>query len=264
MSSINSGLKLFVKRIDASISPHQPNHYIFQSEGMRHTATHGRGIPASRTSVIHSGIDTDKYAPSKINDLYAHHTFDISSDQNIVFFSGHMEERKGVAVIIKTAKYLINELKRKDIHFLILGNKNGQEKKYVAMYEGTDAENHITFGGYRMDVPKLLKSCSIGMIASTGWDSFPMSSIEMAATELPLVVSDIEGLREAISGETGFLYPPGDFKAAAEKLINLADDNNLRTKMGIKGRERAIKHFSVKNQINGIETLVRRISIPTP
>ncbi|MCW8193289.1 glycosyltransferase family 4 protein [Proteobacteria bacterium 005FR1] len=259
-SSINSGLKLALKKVDVALARSKPDHFIYQSEDMRRTGTHGRGIPIEDTSIVRTGIDMERFSPPAGKDHYAHDVFGIDHNAKIVFFSGHMENRKGVDVIVKSAVHLVEEQKRSDVHFLILGNKDGQEKAFLPLYEGTGAEKHITFGGYRSDVPQILKSCSVGLIASTGWDSFPMSSIEMAATGLPLVVSDLPGLREAVRPETGFHYPVGDHLAAATCLTRLLDDDLLRERMGRAGRQRAMRDFSRERQIKEMETIVRRVA----
>lgn len=260
MSSINHGLKLALKKLYVRFSQNRPDHFIFQSEGMRRTATRGRGIPFECTSIVRTGIDTERFRPAKGKDYYAHEQFKIPRERKIIFFSGHMEDRKGVDVIVRTAVHAVEDLGRRDLHFLLLGNRDGQEKNFLPLYEGSPAEDFITFGGYRTDVPRLLKSCSIGMIASTVWDSFPMSSIEMAATGLPLVVSDLDGLREAVTPETGFLYPVGNHEAAAACLLRLLDDDLLRQRMGSAGRQRVLESFSVSQQISGMEAVVRQVA----
>ena len=65
MSAINSGIKLFLKRIQVSLTKNKPDHFIFESYGMQKTATHGRGIKTSHTSVVHLGIDVDCYSAYK-------------------------------------------------------------------------------------------------------------------------------------------------------------------------------------------------------
>lgn len=260
MSSINHGLKLALKKVYVRLFPHRPDHFIFQSEGMRFTATHGQGIPLRCTSVVRTGIDTERFSPPRGKDYYAHDEFGIPRERRIVFFSGHMEDRKGVDVIVRTAVHMVENLGRRDVHFLLLGNRNGQEKNFLPLYRKSPAADFITFGGYRNDVPRLLKSCSIGQIASTVWDSFPMSSIEMAACGLPLVVSDLPGLREAVTPDTGFRYPVGNHEAAAEHLVTLLDDELLRQRMGGMGRQRVLESFSVAQQISGMEAVVRQVA----
>ncbi|WP_228739437.1 glycosyltransferase family 4 protein [Marinobacter arenosus] len=259
MSSLNSGLKLLLKKLEVSTKRYGPDHYVFQSDGMRDTAVNGRGIPFSKTSIVKTGIDTKKYAPDPSKRWYAHESFDIPKDRKIVVFSGHMERRKGVHVILQSAEILTRKLLHKNVQFLILGNRPGERENFQAYLQDPEVNEHITFGGYRSDVPDLLKSCSVGMIASVEWDSFPMSSLEMAATELPLLVSDLPGLNEAITDDTGRKFPVNDHVAAAEQLNSLLNQTDLLKTMGRKGRERVIKHYSRTAQAKGIINIFREL-----
>lgn len=252
MSSINSGLKLILKKLEVSARRNGPDHYIFQSDGMRDTAVNGRGIPASKTSIVKTGIDTDKYAPDPAKQHYAHQCFEIPKNRKIVVFSGHMERRKGVHVILQAAKALIQDLGYKDVQFLILGNRPGEKEGFNEYLQDPEVNQHITFGGYRSDVPDLLKSCSVGMIASTEWDSFPMSSLEMAATELPLIVSDLPGLNEAVTEDTGFKFAVSNYNSAAQTLYKVLPDISLLQSMGSNGRNRVIQEYSRVSQATGL------------
>ncbi|WP_286219888.1 glycosyltransferase family 4 protein [Marinobacter apostichopi] len=263
MSSINTGLKLLLKKLEVSTKRSGPDHYIFQSAGMRDTAVRGRGIPHSKTSIVKTGIDTNKYSPDKSCQFYAHECFGIPRTRKIVVFSGHMERRKGVHVILKAAKVLTQDLHYRDVQFLILGNRPGEKELFSNYLQDPNVNDHITFGGYRTDVPALLKSCSIGMIASVEWDSFPMSSLEMAATELPLLVSDLPGLNEAISRDTGKMFKINDHVAAAHQLVNLLNDPDSLMSMGKKARARVIKHYSRASQARGITDVFRALERET-
>lgn len=259
VSSIKRGPALWLRKAEMLYRGPGPDHYVFQSDDMRRTATHGRGIPASRTSVVRTGIDTERYRPLADDAHYVREQFGIPSGRSVIFFSGHMEERKGVHIVLQAAAHLVNGQGRRDVHFLILGNRNGQEQRFAPLFRGTEAEQHITFGGYRADVPRLLRGCAIGIIASTGWDSFPMSSLEMAATELPLVVSDLPGLRETVTEDTGVRFPVGDASAAAAAIAALIDDPDRRARMGRAGRARVLATFSRASQVRGLEAVFRSL-----
>lgn len=261
MSSINKGLKLIAKRIDVALSLWQPDHYIFQSEGMRKTATHGRGIPLSRTSVVYSGVDTDLFTKSqKESRYYAHDTFNISRDISIVFFSGNMEPRKGIDVIMKCAIELVDRRGRDDVHFLLAGNRWDQEDQYRAITKGSRADTVITFAGYRTDIPALMRSSDIGIIASTTWDSYPMSAVEMAASGIPILVSDIPGLRETIKQGTGLTFSAGDHIMAADHITYLLDNESLRLEMGDHAREYVLKNQTRQHQADALIDIIRRVA----
>lgn len=263
MSSINGGLKLFLKKLEVSTKRYGPDHYIFQSAGMRDTAINGRGIPPSKTSIVKTGIDTQKYSPDKAKRYYAHQCFNIPTNRKIIVFSGHMERRKGVHVILRAAQELTQNLNLKDVQFLILGNRPGEKENFSEYLQNPAVNDHITFGGYRNDVPDLLRSCSVGMIASVEWDSFPMSSLEMAATELPLLVSDLAGLKEAITCETGKTFPINDHITAANQIKNLLENPELLAAMGKNGRERVLNQYSQKSQAAGITSVFEALEQET-
>jgi glycosyltransferase involved in cell wall biosynthesis len=260
MSSLNSGLKLFLKRAYFASLRNRPDHFIFQSEDMRRTATHGVGIPKHRTSVVRSGVDTDVFRPAPEHDSYVHQVLGIEPRRKVVYYSGHMEHRKGVHVIVMAAAHLVNEMGRKDLHFVFLGNKDGTERVFDPLYVGTEAAGHITFAGYRTDVAQIQASSCMAVIATTGWDSHTMSAVEVAASGLPLIVSDLPGIRETVSEDTGRRFPAGDHLALARHIVALADDPELRERLGAAARRRVLAGYTQAHQVEGLETVVRNVA----
>ena len=259
MSAINSGIKLFLKRIQIFLTKNKPDHFIFESYGMQKTATHGRGIKTSHTSVVHLGIDVDCYSAYK-DKSYVYTTMGIPKNRKIIFYAGHMEKRKGVHVIIKSASECINKRHRDDLHFLICGNRKGEEAVFDKFYKDTDAENFITFAGYRDDIPLLMSGCYAGVIASTGWDSFPRTSLEMAASGLPLLVSDLPGINETVDdGVTGLLFKPGDHIDLADKLIYLLSRPDTRDQFSNASIKRVHGSFTLDIQKRNLRRVVENI-----
>ena len=261
ISSLYSGPALLARRIQYLLRRHCPDHYIFESEGMRRTATHGLGVPKIRTSVVPLGVDENQFKPNSAADGYAHDKFSIDRARKIVFYSGHMEERKGVHVIIKAARHLVESRGRCDLHFLFLGNKNGEELVFNELYKGSPTESFITFGGYRDDIAALQASSHMAVIASTGWDSHTMTSLEVASSGLPLIVSDIPGLQEVVTEETGFRFPAGDHLELADILGALADDESMRQRMGQAARRRILAGFTLDHQIRALRSVLENVEL---
>lgn len=259
MSDTSGKFKLMVKRVLVALNRYQPNHYIFESKMMADMAVSGRGIKSSKTSVVYLGVDTQKFQPQNFSS-YAKRSFNIPPERYIVFYSGHMEERKGVNVIISAAVYLVEKLGRKDVHFLLCGNKQNQESRFFSLYKNTDAQDYITFAGYRDDLHKVMPCCHIGVIASTGWDSFTVSSLEMAACGLPLIVSNLQGLPETIqNGKTGLLFTPGNHIDLAQKIIHLVDNQQLYKDMSEAARHRILQHFTLNHQHSNLVSVVKKV-----
>jgi glycosyltransferase involved in cell wall biosynthesis len=257
MSSVNGGVKLLLKRTEWYLRRCKPDLFVFESEAMRETATNGRGVPERKTCVIPLGVDTDHYRPDNGDRYYAHDCFNIPKDRDIVFYSGHMEPRKGIATIMRAADYMVSHLNRRDVHFLLCGNKNNEETVYLEMLRYSSAIDHVTFAGYRNDIHKLHRSCRLGVIASSGWDSFTMSSVEMMASGLPMVISRLQGLQETIAENVnGLFFEPENWRMFAERIIELLDNQQFLDEFSAASRKRAIERFPVDLQIRQLSSLL--------
>lgn len=258
MSDVNHGLKLALKRAQVAFDWNGPDHYVFESEAMLKTGTNGRGISPRRASVVRLGVDTGVFSPPAAQSFYAHDAFGVPRNRRVVYYSGHMEPRKGVGVIMKAAIHLVDVLGIADVQFLLCGNRDGEELVYTRALEGTLAAQHVTFGGYRSDVARLMQSAAVGTIASTGWDSFTMSAVELMASGVPLVVSRLQGLAETVvEGETGFTFSPGAHEELAVRLAELLRDEPRRSALGAAARARAVREFSVQQQVAALAQLLR-------
>jgi glycosyltransferase involved in cell wall biosynthesis len=99
--------------------------------------------------------------------------------------------------------------------------------------------------GERDDVPALLASSDVFVLSSTS-EGMPMTVIEAMAAGLPVVASDVGGLRELVDdGVTGLLVPPRDARALAAALSSLLEDAERRRAMGDAGRARAEALFDL-------------------
>ncbi len=249
MSSKNSGIKLLYKKLEVLLNRYKPDAYIFESNGMRDLAVYGRGIPKRNTFVVPTGVDVEKFQPSKTEQGVLKKEFDIADDVFTVFYSGHMEKRKGVDMIIRAAIELIDNQGVDKIAFLICGNRPGEEQIFLEMLEGKKARSSVIFAGYRSDLADIMPECHVGVIASTGWDSFPMSSLEMAACGLPILVSDLEGLSETVEdGGTGYLFPVGDWKALSQLIKKIKMNSTLKNQLAQKARERIVREYTLTIQ----------------
>jgi glycosyltransferase involved in cell wall biosynthesis len=77
----------------------------------------------------------------------------------------------------------------------------------------------------------------------------------MAAAR-PTVVTDVGGNREiVIQGETGFIVPPENPAAIAEKTLFLLRNKRLAIEMGQAGQRRAQTHFSRETMIRNYQEL---------
>jgi glycosyltransferase involved in cell wall biosynthesis len=122
---------------------------------------------------------------------------------------------------------------------------DGPERERVEEALDKRSLGRVRLLGERKDVPSLLADADVFVLASRS-EGLPLSVIEAMAAGLPVVASDVGGLRELVrDGETGALVPPGDPAALADALRPLLADRELRRRLGTAGRERAKTLFDV-------------------
>jgi glycosyltransferase involved in cell wall biosynthesis len=86
-----------------------------------------------------------------------------------------------------------------------------------------------------------------------------MSSVEMMASGLPLIVSDLQGLSETIEpNRNGFLIAPGDHVQLATNIKKLIEQPQIANEFSIASRKRAEEFFSIAGQINAFTKLIKQ------
>ena len=97
-----------------------------------------------------------------------------------------------------------------------------------------------------MDVPAALQSLDIACIPSIlDSESFGVSAVEAMSCSVPVVVSDVDGLKEVVDdGVTGFVVERKNPQAMADKIIELIKSPDLRISMGAAGRQRVLSLYN--------------------
>jgi glycosyltransferase involved in cell wall biosynthesis len=247
MSSPMPAWKLALKRLEVALSRSKVDGLIFESRAMANLGVRGRGVSERMLDIVPLGVDTDLFPSGPSDHVYGE--FGFPRERKVVVYAGHMEQRKGVRTLVEAAIDLLTRRGRRDVCFLLCGNRDQESRLYESVYDGMGLDEWIRFGGYRGDMPEVYRSCFCGVIPSTGWDSFPRTSLEMAACGLPVIASRLHGLPEAVQdGRTGLLFPPGDWRALADVIEHLLDHPALAAEYGARGRERCERELNLRVQ----------------
>lgn len=143
----------------------------------------------------------------------------------------------------------------KDVFCVFVGEgEKKSEIEELVIKEGLS--DKIKFLGHRNNIPEIIKASTIG-IQSSNWEGFGLSVVEMMAGGLPIIASDVDGLKEIV-GENGLLFKSGDEKDLANKINLLLRDKNLRNNLSAKGEERAT-HFSIENTAQKHQQVYRNL-----
>ena len=111
-------------------------------------------------------------------------------------------------------------------------------------------ESRVVFWGARTNVPQLLEQAQIAVLLSDH-EGFGLSLIEAMSAGLPVVASDVGGMREVVlPNESGYLVRNEDETPLVEALERLVNDPALRKRMGAAGRYRQITCFGAERMLS--------------
>lgn len=120
------------------------------------------------------------------------------------------------------------------------------------------------FLGYQRDVGPYYGVFD-ALVLSSANEGTPVSVIEALASGTPVVAFDVGGVADVVrDGVDGFLVPPGDVDAAAERLSLLAADPELRGDMGAAGPARMADRYAVSRLVEEIDALYRTLRLRKP
>lgn len=96
----------------------------------------------------------------------------------------------------------------------------------------------VKFLGFRQDIAEILAQVQIFTLISN-WEGLPCTIIEAMRAGLPVVASDVGGVKEiVIEDRTGYVIPRGDVATLRQKLAYLIENESARTSMGILARQK--------------------------
>jgi glycosyltransferase involved in cell wall biosynthesis len=168
---------------------------------------------------------------------------------------GRLTEQKNYETALKSISMISNY----NFEYYIAGDgKNLRMLKNLS--KKLEIEDKVKFMGYVSDIPDLLKEADIFLMPSL-WEGFGLGVVEAMNAGLPVVASDIPGLREVVTSHAlcAELVDPKSPLSIANGLKKLIESPELRKTFGINGFERA-KHFGLDKMIDGCIKIYSEIS----
>jgi glycosyltransferase involved in cell wall biosynthesis len=190
-----------------------------------------------------AGVDTARYAPQVRKD---------NDRRLVVLMASRLLWDKGVGEFIQAAR-LLSET---NLKFVLVGQPDPSNPATVSQadVDAWIAEGVITYLGHRDDMHVVLQEADIVCLPSYR-EGFPKVLLEAMACGLPCITTDVPGCRAAVRhNDNGLLIPVNDSIALANAISTLAQNQEMRSVMGQRGRTRALEEFS-QEQINKMTLL---------
>lgn len=163
----------------------------------------------------------------------------------IVLLASRMRWDKGIREFVEVARQLQNT--GIAARFVLVGEIDPLHPETIRteVLQSWHDEGVIEWWGEKNDMPLVFAQAHIICLPSYR-EGLPKVLVEAAACGKPIVATDIAGCREIVTNEeNGLLIPAKETEGLAIALNRLLSNPNLRHEMGKKGREKALKEFSI-------------------
>jgi L-malate glycosyltransferase len=210
-------------------------------QAVRRALINHEGLPARRVGVIYNGIDTVGFA-NGIHDRDAiRRDMGVGPNDFVVLLVARLDYLKDHATAVRTLQRVVE--RRPEVRLVLVGE--GPEKAAIErLVAQLNLGPSVRFLGLRKDVARLLRATDLFLLTSIS-EGIPLTVLEAMAAGLPVLATQVGGLAEIVEdGQTGRLAPSGDDVALADRLLQLAENPDLRHQMGRRGQERARALFS--------------------
>ena len=216
---------------------------------------------ASQYRIVRSGIDSSLYdAPAGARER-VREALGVASHEVVVGSIANFKPQKSPLDFVEASRLAC--LRDPRLRFFIAGDGDLMPEAERAIAKaGLGGVVHLL--GWRDDVPELLAGMDIFLLTSL-FEGLPRVVLQATAASVPVVATDTGGVAEVIvDGETGRLVPPANPAAAAEAIVALAHDPDLRRRFAAAARSRLGGEFEIRRMVSDLEDLYEDVLARTP
>ena len=201
--------------------------------------------------ICYNGIDIEQFCGREVCSE-VRSELGLPIDSRVVGYVSRFAEVKNHSTFVDMAEHVSRRFE--NVHFLLVGD--GQLRQQIEVeVANRGLSGRFVFAGNRDDVPRMLAAMDVFVMPSLN-EGFPSVVIEAQLSGLPVVASNIPGIREALCpAMRKFCCHPLDSAGMAEKVIMLLENHQLRSKLGREGREYVIKRFSISKTVKQLESI---------
>jgi glycosyltransferase involved in cell wall biosynthesis len=209
------------------------------------------GFPAEKITVVHNGVNPSRFFPDAAVRFRVRRELGLADDEICIGSVGHLSTVKDHMTDLRALAEVANALP--GWRFLIFGEGAERPRLEAFLEAHPEWKHRVRFAGLSREMPDMLKAMDIFILASIT-EGMCNSLLEAMATGLPVIATRTGGNPEAVvDGESGLLFPVGDHRELAQKLLLLAARPDLRRSLGQGAIRRIRDEFSIESMVRGYE-----------
>ncbi|MDM5272548.1 glycosyltransferase family 4 protein [Sulfurovum sp. zt1-1] len=163
-------------------------------------------------------------------------------DAPLIGIVSRLSREKGVDIILDALPLILKSYPT--VKLLIVGD-GAERDKLEQQAQKLGIKHAIEWAGLqpKENLEKYYRQMDVVVIPSR-FEGFGLTAIEAMGYGIPVVASDVDGLREVLGDDAGMLFQQGKPSELAHSLITLLSDLILYEKVAMEGRQRVEKYFS--------------------
>jgi len=220
------------------------------------------GIDPNKVYVIPNGVDLKLFRPPSERDaediIKVRKLFGVSDDEFLILNTRHLRPVYGLHYLIYAMKMVTQRVKNVK---LIIAGEGPLKNILLEAARKLEVDKYVRFVGTvpRTLMPKLMRASSIYVNTSLS-EGCPVSLIEATASGVPIVSFDVGGVNDiVVNGLNGFLCPPRNPKAIADRILYLLENPSEMKRMGLNGRQLAEEKFDIEKKVDKIIELYKKL-----
>ena len=227
------------------------------SELTRRALIERDGLAPDRVAAFPIGIDVDYFKPAR-PDRDLRQELQLPPGHRLVGLISYLRSYKGHEYFIEAAARVL--AREKHATFLIVG-EGPEEARLRERIASLGLSSNVRMLGFRDDLLNVFRSLDVFVIPSVEGDTIPQVLMQALAMGLPVVSTTVGSIPDVVQdGQTGFVVPPRDADALAERIQVLLDDTALRADMGRRGRAFVEREYSLARMLDRLEDVYAKVA----
>ncbi|SLM46179.1 putative Phosphatidylinositol alpha-mannosyltransferase [Nitrospira japonica] len=215
------------------------------------------GLEPGRVAAFPIGLDVAHFRPGPpARDL--RRELGLPATHLLVGIISYLRTYKGHEYFIEAAGRIAAQ--RDDVTFVIVG-EGPEEQSIRRRIEQSGAAWRIRLLGFRDDLLDVFRSLDVFAIPSVEGDTIPQVLMQALALGIPVVSTTIGSIPDVvIDGQTGYVVPPRDGLALADRIAHLLGDAGLRSRLGANGRALVEGSYSIDKMLDRMEAVYQSLA----
>ncbi len=216
----------------------------------------GKGVRADRLAVIPNGLAAPlmEMESSSTTDTTP---IDVPRGSRVLTVIGRLFPDKGHKHFLDALSVVRRA--RPEAFGLIVGE--GPSRPQIAQQvSDLSLQDSVALAGLRGDMKRIYEQSEIVVIPSLR-EGLPYALLEALWFQRPVVATRVGEIPElVIDGVTGYLVPPADSDALAERMLSMLDDRDAASRMALAGHDLVGKNYTAENMARRAEDLYSVLS----